>query len=326
MNTAKPRVTVNASAPARHRKAVIFCCDQTYLVYAAHAAHQIATLHPDRDFDICFAYGDRSIALPDGLAPFGFRTLHIDTGDLFHGLRLDRGKSHDVYLRLALPFALAEDYDRILYLDSDIFIQGGDFSALLDLDFAPHPIAAVRDNTQWRTPNRRPKQFKVLGLPGAPYFNAGVILMHVVRYNDQDLLAQCVALGKAHADKMIRHDQNLYNAVLQGGWAEISPTWNWQFSWASRLFAATCEPHLVHFIGPTKPWRDPTGQLSPRYANAMRRFAEIYFPDFIWPDTNQKPLPANSWKMRKILLKHLTSGSRIARYLRQFPNDLVVLT
>jgi len=325
--SARPHiVTVTASGPARHRKAVIFCSDRNYLVYAAHAALQIAALHPDRDFDICFAYGERPVTIPDSLAHVAFRTLHIDTGDLFQGLRLDKGKSHDVYLRLALPLALADDYDRILYLDGDIFIQGGDFSALLDLDFAPHPIAAVRDNTQWRTPNRRPKQFKVLDLPTARYFNSGVILMDVPRYNDQDLLGRCVALGKANANKMIRHDQNLYNSVLQGGWAEIGPMWNWQFSWSSRLFAATHEPHLVHFIGSAKPWRDPAGELGPRYVNAMRRFAETYFPDFTWPDADRVPLLANSAKMRKILFKHLTSGSSSARYLAQFPNDRVVLT
>ena len=33
--------------------------------------------------------------------------------------------------------------------------------------------AAVRDNIQWRTPRRRPEQFRRLGLPAAPYFNSG---------------------------------------------------------------------------------------------------------------------------------------------------------
>lgn len=317
---------VTASAPAQFRKAIIFCCDQNYLVFAAHAASQIVALHPNRDFDICICFGERPVTIPSSLEYLNIRLCHVNTGDLFQGLRLDPGKSHDVYLRLALPRALAADYDRILYMDSDIFIQGGDFSALMDLDFAPHPIAAVRDNTQWRTPERRPKQFKTLGLPSAPYFNAGVILMDVERYNEQDLLTRCLTLGKANADVMIRHDQNLYNAVLQGDWAELSPMWNWQFTWSSLLFAMQIEPHLVHFIGKTKPWKDSKGELSPRFATAMKTFADTHFPELDVFRPNPGPLAPNSTKMRKVLIKHLFSATKTQRYLGRFANDLDVIT
>lgn len=320
------KLDVTASSPAQFRKAIIFCCDQNYLVFAAHAASQIAALHPQRDFDICICYGERPVTIPKSLEYLSIRLCHIQTGDLFAGLRLDPGKSHDVYLRLALPSALADDYDRILYLDSDIFIQGGDFSALMDVDIAPHPIAAVRDNLQWRTPGRRPKQFKTLGLPSAPYFNAGVILMDVKRYNEQDLLTKCLTLGKENAEVMIRHDQNLYNSVLQGDWAELSPLWNWQFTWSSRMFAMQLEPHLVHFIGSTKPWKDPTGELSPRFATAMKAFAAAHFPDLEVFHPNAGPLAPNSAKMRKVLVKHLLSASKTQRYLGRFTDDLDVIT
>ncbi|WP_424832106.1 glycosyltransferase family 8 protein [Ruegeria sp.] len=316
----------SASGPARNRKAIMFCCDQNYLVFAAHAASQIADLHPQRDFDICICFDKRPVSVPDTLDHLNIRLCHVKTGDLFKGLRLDRGKSHDVYLRLALPLAFADDYDRILYLDSDIFIQGGDFSSLMDVDFAPHPIAAVRDNTQWRTPKRRPKQFKTLNLPAAPYFNAGVILMDVTRYNEQNLLDRCLTLGKEHADIMIRHDQNLYNSVLQGDWAELSPMWNWQFTWSSLLFAMQIEPHLVHFIGKTKPWKDPKGELSPRFAKAMQAFSERYFPDLDVLQAAGQPLAPDSAKMRKMLLKHFVSGARTQRYLNRFSDDLQVIT
>ncbi|KIC40966.1 glycosyltransferase [Ruegeria sp. ANG-S4] len=325
MEKTMPQLSLSASGPAAFRKAIMFCCDQNYLVFAAHAASQIAALHPERDFDICICYDERPVAIPAALDHLNIRLCYVKTDGLFEGLRLDRGKSHDVYLRLALPAAFADEYDRILYLDSDIFIQGGDFSALLDLDIAPHAIAAVRDNTQWRTPGRKPKQFKSLNLKAAPYFNAGVILMDVARYNEQGLLNRCLALGKANADIMIRHDQNLYNAVLQGDWAEISPMWNWQFTWSSLLFAMQMEPHLVHFIGKTKPWKDPKGELSPRFANAMKAFSDRYFPELDMFQSVNKPLEPNSGKMRKMLLKHFLSGAKTQRYLSRFPDDLTVI-
>ena len=317
-------LSVTSDQPAAHRQAIMFCCDQNYVVYAAHAAVQIADLHPDRDFDICFCFGERPVSLPESLSGYGFRTCHVETAGLFDGLRLDEGKSHDVYLRLALPSAFAGEYDRILYLDGDIFVQGGDFSRLLTLDIAPSAIAAVRDNMQWRTPNRRPRQFKVLGLPTSKYFNAGVLLMDVPRYNALDLLGRCVALGRANADKMIRHDQNLYNAVLHGDWSELSPTWNWQYSWSSRLFAEMRTPNLIHFIGKAKPWRDPLGELAPRYGQSMRRFATRHFPDFTFADEPSTPLDPVARKSLKMFLKHLLAARATSRYLARFADDTTV--
>lgn len=127
-------MTVEASRPARSRQAVIFCYNAGYLPFALHAAERIDRLTPGRAFDICICHGEEPILVPDSLSRLDVRLIRIDTTGVFTGLRLDPGRTHDVYLRLALPQALAADYDRILYLDADIFVQGGDFTALLGLD------------------------------------------------------------------------------------------------------------------------------------------------------------------------------------------------
>ena len=46
-------ITLEASAPARGDRAVVFACDEGYAPFALMAAEAIARLHPDRDFDIC---------------------------------------------------------------------------------------------------------------------------------------------------------------------------------------------------------------------------------------------------------------------------------
>ncbi|MGC9448330.1 glycosyltransferase [Cereibacter johrii] len=150
-------MTVQASRPARSRQAVIFRCNAGCLPFALHAAGRIDRLTPGRAFDICICHGEEPIVVPDSLSRLDVRLIRIDTTGLFTGLR------PDPYLRLALPQALAADYDRIHYLDSDIFVQGGDFTALLGLDPGNHPRGAVRDNIQWRTPGRRAEKFR--GLP-----------------------------------------------------------------------------------------------------------------------------------------------------------------
>lgn len=317
-------ITVQSSGPARSRQAVVFCCNAAYLPFALHAAAQIAALSPDRSFDICLCCSEAWLDVPPALDHLGLRICRIDVGEVFAGLRLDANRTHDVYLRIALPAALAGDYDRILYLDSDIFVQGGDFAALLAVDLGSHPIGAVRDNIQWRTPGRRPEQFRRLGLPTAPYFNAGVLLMDTAAYNAMDLLGRCVALGRREAARMIRHDQNLYNAVLQGDWAELSPMWNWQYSWAARLFEATRSPHVVHFIGTLKPWADDReGQYSPRFARSFDDFVAMHFPQRARRPVSTGLLPDHPL-MRRMLIKHLLSAGKLSRYLARFPTDLTV--
>ncbi len=315
--------TVTASRPARFRRAIAFCSDANYLPFALLAVAQIRATPGDGDFDILLCSGG-TLAVPETLAHLDVRICRIDFGGLFDGLRLDPGRTPEIYVRLALPAAFAPDYDRILYLDSDIFVQGGDFGALLRVDLGRHPVGAVRDNRQWRTPWRRPKQFQRLGLKTSPYFNAGVLLLDVARYNEARILERCVEFGRVNASRMMRHDQNLLNAVLQGDWAEFSPVWNWQYTWSSRLFEAMAGANILHFIGQKKPWNHSEGEFPLRFRHAYRDFLHAHFPD-------RAPLPPdglspfdNGAFLGKMLIKHLLAKNAMARYMARFPSELTV--
>ncbi len=319
------KISLESSRQAKFRKAIVFSCDQGYLPFAAHAAQQISDLNPKRDFDLCICSGKKPFSPPDSLQALDVRVCQIDVGDSFEGLRLDAGRSHDAYyLRIAFPEVFSEQYDRILYLDSDIFVQGGDFSALLDVDIGDHAIAAVRDNIQWRTPNRQVKRNALPGVQDAAYFNSGMMLMDVKRCVAVDLLGRCLSFGREHANVLTRHDQNLLNAVMNGRWAELSPMWNWQFSWAARLFSTLVSPHIIHFIGPAKPWKDVHAQFEPRFAQSYIRFAAEHFPDFPLEPLVMPRLAPDSRRFSKMLVKHFMSRKKMARYLARFPTDLTV--
>jgi hypothetical protein len=309
--------------PGRADTAVVFACDATYARYALLAAEQIARRHPERDFDICLC-SDEDLEVPQGLARYGFRVCRVATHGAFEGLRLDRGRTDVVYLRLALPAAFAGQYRRLLYLDSDIFVQGGDFGALLGVGLGERVLGAVRDNMQWRSPGRRPEQFRRLDLPQAPYFNAGVLLIDVARFNAADILARCVAFGRRNRELMIRHDQNLLNGTLQGDWAELSPVWNWQYTWASRLFETMADPHIVHFIGPKKPWKHAGGEFPLRYLRAYRAYYEAHYPDAPPIGEDGVAPMTNRAFLQRSLMKHLVSAHKMAAYLRRFPSDMTV--
>ena len=317
-------VQLQSNRPAHFRKAIVFCCDANYLPFAMHAANRIVQFASERDFDVCVCHGVQDISIPQSLDYLDVRLCQIDTGDSFEGLRLDRGRTSDVYLRIALPAAFAEDYDRILYMDADIFVQGGDFSALLDVDLGPHAIAAVRDNVQWRTPTRQNARNTMQGVPASGYFNAGIMLMDVHAYREQQLMDRCIAFGRKHCETLKRHDQNLYNAVLLDDWAELSPMWNWQFSKAARLFSTLVSPHVIHFIGPAKPWKDREGQFEPRFLASYQRFIKEHFPQHKLAPEPSKRLTPDSFVVTKMIVKHLVAQRKMARYLARFPTDLTV--
>ncbi|WP_420023083.1 glycosyltransferase family 8 protein [Cereibacter azotoformans] len=315
-------LNVEASRPARARQAVIFCCDRNYYPYAMFAAAQIAGRHPDRGFDICIASLE-AIEEPHSLSELAVRHCTIDAAHLFADFGLDDRRTAVTYLRLVLPEAFSEDYDRILYLDSDIYIQGGDLAALLALPLAARPLAAVRDNKQWRTPSRRMVDFDRLGLPQRPYFNSGVLLFDVPAFRAANLLQEALRIGRSQGRQLVRHDQSLLNAAVLGNWAELSPSWNWQYTWSSRLFAAMLGPNIIHFIGRCKPWCDPDNLLSPQFARDLQIFLARHFPDHPPLPLGPGMLP-DSLAMRRMLMKHLLSSGRLARYLERFPSDLTV--
>ena len=313
------------SGEQRADVAVVFAFDRNYARFALFAAAQIAGLAPRRGFDICLCSAEDLAPVP-GLAAHGFRHCRVDTGGIFAGLGVDAQRTEAAYLRLALPAAFAGSYRRLLYLDADVYVQGGDFAALLAVGIGPHPLAAVRDNVQWRTPGRRLKSFRRLGLPAAPAFNSGVLLIDVAAFNGQEVLARCLEFARNHPRERIGLDQDLINAVLHGGWAEISPVWNWQYTWASRMFETMADAHVVHFIGPKKPWRHTGGELPLRFRRAYRAFFDEYFPDAPAVDEDGLAPMTNRAFLQRSLVKHLVSAHKMVAYLERFPTDLTVLT
>ncbi len=307
-------IAATCSRTATHRTAVVFAADGLYERFALLAAQRLRALQPGA-FDIVLAGIDPPRPVPASLAGLDVRLAHVRTGALFDPLRLDANHSAVIYLRLALPEALAGDYDRILYLDSDVLIERGDFAALLSADMHGHALGAVRNHGQWRTPGRRNDQFRRLGLPASPYFNSGALLIDVAAWRAAQVMERSVAFGAAHRGDMIRHDQNLLNAVLQGDWAEMHPAWNWQYTRASGFFAEMMDPAVLHFIGGAKPWKVDDGRFPLRYRRAFVDFLAAHWPGEPAPAPPRTAPQDAPREMRHALWRHLLSSDRFARYV-----------
>lgn len=315
-------ISATFSRSANSRQCVAFCLDEGYLPFALFAAHQIIAKTEASDFDICIC-SIAALQIPETLCHPRLRSVQIDIDHMFDGFYRDERRNDLTYLRLALPEAMGKDYDRILYLDSDIWVSGGDFDALMSVDIAPHATAAVRDTMQWRTPTRMAKEFTTFGLSNKPYFNAGIMLIDTQAFNRQGLLARALEFGRSNGSKMAHADQTLLNCILHGDWAEMSPVWNWQYSWSARVFEAMAAPNIVHFIGARKPWSDPEGILPPAFRRGFQSFTNRHFPqrsDF----PAGPPAILHTGFIRRMLFRNILSAGRMRRYVSRFPTELTV--
>ena len=259
-------VTLEASTPPRADRAVVFAADGQYaaLRHAGGGADRAAARRagfrhlPLRSHGRSAAGAAGARASRGALLPGGRR------GTSSTALGLDPAADAGRLPAAGAAGGLRGGVPALLYLDADVFVQGGDFAALLGVDLGSHPSAAVRDNIAVADAGATADAvYRRLGVSGAPYFNAGVMLIDVAGFNGAGGPgALPAASGGRTAERDDPADQNLLNATLHGDWAELSPMWNWQYTWASRLFEAMEDANVVHFIGPRKPWTHDRGRAA----------------------------------------------------------------
>lgn len=272
----QPKITTQ-NREARHRRAVYLCADDRYAPYALFLAQQIAVAHPSREFDICIV-SDTPITPHPLHDQMSLRLVQIDLAALKTQVLVGARIGFATYLRVFMPQLWAQDYDRLLYLDGDIFYQRGDISALLRQNLGGAPVAAVLDTKQWHKPNRPARDVAVLGLPAAPYFNAGVLLIDVARFNALRVGARILELLMARGQDLVWHDQTALNAVVLGDWAQMPLQWNFQYSHKTMLWAGFVDVCFFHFIGRRKPFLPRYGGFSARFVGPYRTFLGHHFP------------------------------------------------
>lgn len=181
-------------------------------------------------------------------------------------------------LRLAALDELGRCYDRVIYLDGDVFQAWGTLADLLKIDMGGVPVAAVRDRLQWPVdarPYYRPYLQELAARSGVDrldYFNSGVMMIDGPAYVDAGITAEALAFISANHEALRFVDQSALNAVLAGGWCELSPGWNWQMSRIVFSLTAGRRPRMIHFTGPNKPWLDRFRLLPSEAFDAMMDF------------------------------------------------------
>lgn len=166
-----------------------------------------------------------------------------------------------------LPF-----YDKVLYLDSDLVVEG-DVSELFSSDLGDDLLAAVHDidflgNLNLDDGARMKYSKEVLRLDDPyGYFQAGVLLL-----NTRALRGLCTVgewLEAVSNSKFIYDDQDVLNSRCQGRVRYLDYRWNVMNDCRGRVgklfsiapasvydayLASRADPAIVHYAGADKPW------------------------------------------------------------------------
>jgi lipopolysaccharide biosynthesis glycosyltransferase len=99
----------------------------------------------------------------------------------------------------------------------------------------------------------------------ASYFNAGVLLIDMERWREEQISEKAVAYLRQFP-KTPFSDQDALNVVCDGRWKKLDAEWNQQNHFGTSLAETPADdrPRVVHFITGSKPWN--TSQYHPSAA------------------------------------------------------------
>ncbi len=224
--------------------------------------------------------------------------------DLLRHLPIGGGvNSHitaDSYSRLLAPDVLPANCARAVYLDSDLVVIK-DIGALYEAADDAHTVAAVSAvslpyvSTD-TSPTGPPVVFNYteLGIPPTNrYFNAGVLVINLKRWREQNITARVIAYLERYQDQVLYHDQGGLNAILFDQWQRLDQRWNhtgalYPEDWLPPAYTredwlkVRTDPFIVHYLGGDKPWKPgfkrPRGSFFYRYLRKTRFKDDLKMP------------------------------------------------
>jgi lipopolysaccharide biosynthesis glycosyltransferase len=291
------------------RNIVFFCADSAYLPIAWTAA-RTAAAEPGRDFDVLILTD-----VPHPPPPPGCRITQMELPAALAAWPRPPHAAAIAYLRLAAAELLTE-YDRAVYIDSDVSIHGP-LAPLFTLDLGSAMLAMAEDCGRYlRDPaeqlawnNRR----ALMGMdPASPYYNSGIIVMHLPKLRAARFWQQAQDYVAAHGDELVFMDQDVLNVRAAGQIAELSPRWNFTTHYFGLGLEPELQPVIRHYADVLKPWRDPEWQTLYGMA-APRHFARL-FRNSPWPNYMPRGLYAKLCVpgQAKAALRHAQQARRLA--------------
>ena len=234
------------------RIAIVLIADQAYTEQLTVTMKSIMYHNKSVDFYI----------INQGIMPDWFRKMRrivrnlggelynipFDIGLISAEWRTQNHISPIAYAKYFIPRFI--DRERVLYLDTDVIVNGSLTSFFLT-DLKDFPVAAVHD------------------VDGS--FNTGVMLIDNLQWKELSVLDKCLELSEGEKSEHweLEHfngDQTILNFVFQDNWLELDKRFNVQvghdivafYSNWQEHFCMKDSPLIIHYTTYRKPWNSST--------------------------------------------------------------------
>lgn len=249
---------------------IFFAVDDGYCPFLAVAIQSmIDNSSPENHYSIKVLNTDISRENKNKISKYKRENISIEFVDLNYYIRKVKDKlytrdyySKTTYFRLFIP-NLYPQYDKVLYLDSDIVILD-DIAKLFDTDLGDNLVAAAPDDVIQFHPVFQTYAEKVVGVADYHrYFNAGVLLMNLHQLRRFKFQEKFVYL----LDKIkfsVAQDQDYLNRLCKGRVKLVDRVWNRMPIEDPKIKVEDVK--LVHYNLAFKPWH----------------FEDILYKEFFW--------------------------------------------
>ena len=309
------------------RTAYCFTPDRTFFPPAVRAIASLIAAEPDGAQEIVL------ICEPDDVSP-GFDRLAPALRGRIELMTLDfsrydkslsaKGRfSRAVFRRLFLDDILPSHFERIVTVDSDMLIVRPGLKRLETLDLGGRPLAAAYDMIFLMDfkGDALARQFqrsrRSLGLNlETPYFNAGLMAIDRAGWRAERLTERVTEALRQTPERFPFNEQDALNAILKGGFAPLSPRYNFMGDFFLLDLERRLEPLVLHFVNAPKPWEYAGWKGEGRFAEAYRAwFAASPWPE--WAKAPEKP----PWRRTRPPLTRLrrSFAERLAAFLDDAP-------
>ncbi|RWQ66504.1 MAG: hypothetical protein EOS86_11030 [Mesorhizobium sp.] len=241
-----------------------FAADQNYFPYACLAARRVLDVSgPIKGFLLQTGAGAKDLEVGERL--LGSAVSILDVSKFMEATNFDPGHlTLATYIRLfADQLPEFEPYDRIVYADSDVLFN----RSIADLTHAQlhAPLLAAHDEQSYFDAKYR----KHLPMkPGAPKFNAGVLVFNMPLVRREGLLQRTRELSSQHTYGL---DQGALNVAFEGRWQTMHPYWNVMTNFSSQIsFGKSFARHFTR----GKPWSQHPIGVEPEVLAIYRQLAK----------------------------------------------------
>lgn len=313
---------------------IVFSTDDNYLPYLGVALQSLIDCSSeDKKYQVVVMHTKLSPSNQYRLERMSTSNIKItckNISNLIKGIPFSSNIDYitvETFYRFIIP-DLFPTNDKIIYLDADLVLLN-DIANLFEQDIGDCVLGAVRQINNYQKIDQIKK---LLDIPFYDYFNAGVLLINIKRFIEEDIKDKAFSLIKA-GKNYPTGDQDILNVLCNGMVRYLDERWNWpgpHFEWlndkdfpAKYLTAyktAAENPHIIHYLTSAKPWQTPEKAMSKyfwHYARKSEFYEEVLYNNIILNiNTKIKDRDSN---------EHLIKNSRsykIGRIITYFPRKV----